>query len=1196
MATTHADYPTKVLANNPLVYWRLNDKAQVPDADIARNTGTLGAAINGYYTGTAVHPAGGALVGSADSAASFDGTAGSIVSIPYNAAVNPSGAFTVEAWLNPATELAAGGLTAALASGQFASPRSGWLIYQSDTGWDFRMYNQNGTSTSLDITGGPAPVAGTWYHVVAVYDGTTAKVYVNGAQAASGTPTGFVPSAGGPFYIGGRSDNNFWWAGSADEVAIYNKALSATAIAAHYQNGTSATPGTPYDQVILADAPIAYYRLDEPAYTPPDSLPVAVNAGTTAVANDGSYNPGVNNLGAGPQPPTYSGFAADNTDASFNGNAGYVGTPFNMNDMTEFTITGWIKRGAVHSGRGGYFGQNDLFEIGDADSGANIEIWINAYGTNIKIPYPFKDNEWGSLALVGDATHTVLYTNGFPAASVTHTVDTFGSSAYNFNIGGGGIFNTSGDYFLGDLDEVAVFDKALSAAEILDIYYGANIAPTITQQPVAPTRTVVVGNTVTVNVGATGTAPLTYQWRKGGQPVNGQTSATLTFNSITQNDAGTYDVVVSNAYGSATSSPITLTVGAAETIPPQIQYADGGRTFTTVRLFFSEPLDPVSAQNVANYTISDGTSNLAITSATLAAPAGSPGDNMVDLVTAAQTPGKTYTVTINGVKDQTSPANTIAANSTVQFTAWKFATGLLRFEHYDNLSGAADSDITAALEDPRVKAGTPTTEGFISGKFDTRTIFPDDSHETYLARITGWIIPKDTDDYYFFLRSDDAGRLYLSTTDVIPDPAVDTPIAAEPDCCDPFYNPDVGDPATTATPIHLEGGKRYGVLAFLKENGGGDYLQVAWRKASDTTDAALLPYLSGEFFGTYVDPNTQLTITTQPTDQPGVLPSPVVNFVTNNFSLTDGGFTVTNTEPPPPGPFLYDATAGGWVAQGSDDNCGGPYNSRLTSPAITVPVSDEVTLTFTHRYSFEADRWDGGQVLISVNGGAFTPVDPANFTANGYPAGLIQGNGVLKDLRAFHDDSPGYAAGDFITSSVILGAFTKNDTIAVQFLGGWDDCSSGSHPSWTISNMSLDYGTAPRASTFTAAATASKQGTTIPFTYQWQRNDGSGWVDIANENAATLRIFPTAADFSAQFRVVVKVPGNELASAAVKLTGGTAAPDIAITSSGATTSITFTGTLQSSTTVNGTFSNVTGATSPYTVPPGTTVMFYRSMK
>ena len=123
------------------------------------------------------------------------------------------------------------------------------------------------------------------------------------------------------------------------------------------------------------------------------------------------------------------------------------------------------------------------------------------------------------------------------------------------------------------------------------------------------------------------------------------------------------------------------------------------------------------------------------------------------------------------------------------------------------------------------------------------------------------------------------------------------------------------------------------------------------------------------------------------------------------------------------------------------NQCGGPFNSKLTSPAYVVPQSDEVTLSFTHRYSLEGDYYDGGQVRISVNGGAFTPVSPDNFTANGYAPGNIVGNGILNGQRAFNGDSPGYATNGLITSSAVLGTFNQNDTIAVQFVGAWDECS-----------------------------------------------------------------------------------------------------------------------------------------------------------
>ena len=183
--------------------------------------------------------------------------------------------------------------------------------------------------------------------------------------------------------------------------------------------------------------------------------------------------------------------------------------------------------------------------------------------------------------------------------------------------------------------------------------------------------------------------------------------------------------------------------------------------------------------------------------------------------------------------------------------------------------------------------------------------------------------------------------------------------------------------------------------------------------------------------------------------------------IIQDFAKNDGGFTVTNTATPPPGPWVYDAVGGVWTADGSEDACTGPYNSTLNSPAYGVPQNDEATLTFVHRYSFESGLYDGGQVRISVNGGAFTPVPAENFTANGYADGAIVGNGVLLGQRAFNANSPGYATTNFITSSVLLGTFNKNDTIVVQFLGAWDECSCAARPSWVIKSLQVAFGKEP---------------------------------------------------------------------------------------------------------------------------------------
>jgi len=88
--------------------------------------------------------------------------------------------------------------------------------------------------------------------------------------------------------------------------------------------------------------------------------------------------------------------------------------------------------------------------------------------------------------------------------------------------------------------------------------------PSITSHPQSQTK--VVGQSATFAVSASGTAPLSYQWRKNGQNINGANSSTYTISSVTTGDAGNYDCVVTNACGSATSNPATLTVAQVYSI------------------------------------------------------------------------------------------------------------------------------------------------------------------------------------------------------------------------------------------------------------------------------------------------------------------------------------------------------------------------------------------------------------------------------------------------------------------------------------------------------------------------------------------------------------------------------------------------------------------------------------------------------
>ncbi|HND60968.1 MAG TPA: immunoglobulin domain-containing protein [Opitutaceae bacterium] len=113
---------------------------------------------------------------------------------------------------------------------------------------------------------------------------------------------------------------------------------------------------------------------------------------------------------------------------------------------------------------------------------------------------------------------------------------------------------------------------------------GGNSAPTIVTQP--SSQAVTVGGTAVFSVGASGTPAPTYQWRRNGSPLAGQTGSTLTLSGVTLSDSGAvFDVVVSNTVGSVTSSGATLIVSPAA-LPGRVFFGtlgSGGRFALYVR-------------------------------------------------------------------------------------------------------------------------------------------------------------------------------------------------------------------------------------------------------------------------------------------------------------------------------------------------------------------------------------------------------------------------------------------------------------------------------------------------------------------------------------------------------------------------------------------------------------------------------------
>lgn len=213
-------YPATVLADGPQAYWRLGEAGGTSMHDAA-----------GSYAGTYVNaPAlGRAGIVSDDTAVGFDGV-GQYAQVPFAAGLNTP-TFTVEAWARVTG--GAGAYRAVVSSRDPVSAGGdGYILYAgSNDRWQFWL---GPGSTGWTVLTGPPVVAGHWTHLVGTYDGSTARLYVDGALAAS-RATAYVVNGRQPLRIGAGATGapQFYFPGSIDEVAVYAKPLDAARVAAH---------------------------------------------------------------------------------------------------------------------------------------------------------------------------------------------------------------------------------------------------------------------------------------------------------------------------------------------------------------------------------------------------------------------------------------------------------------------------------------------------------------------------------------------------------------------------------------------------------------------------------------------------------------------------------------------------------------------------------------------------------------------------------------------------------------------------------------------------------------------------------------------------------------------------------------------------------------------------------------------------
>jgi tRNA A-37 threonylcarbamoyl transferase component Bud32 len=419
------------------------------------------------------------------------------VQIPDSASLKPTN-ITVEAWVKLDAQASSHsripGQQTIVFKLNTRDPRrgnfEGYALIKNVNQFSFCIASPDGQQVSADsIT---VPQVGAWYHLAGTYDGGSGylEIYVNGVLEGNAY-AGFPLNCGArPLFIGttGESwDNRL--EGTVDEVAIYDRVLTAGEIQAYYDTVRSGNlrhgqPTPTMAATVLVSSNIfgMSERKHEPIAPPRENL-VALWRG------EGNGNDSAGNHAALLTNITFAEGDAGRAFV-FNGSNAMIRVPANpsldVGLSDGFTVEAWINPAHLGLQTILEWNQNNGVPHGTQQMGAHLEILeptsdgtlfggiTDTAGINHNIRSRtgvITTNGFQHVALTYDKTSGIaaLYRNGVVVAKLNLGVFTPRTS-FDFFLGSrpSGFF--TGMYFQGQMDEIAIYNRALAAAEIQACY------------------------------------------------------------------------------------------------------------------------------------------------------------------------------------------------------------------------------------------------------------------------------------------------------------------------------------------------------------------------------------------------------------------------------------------------------------------------------------------------------------------------------------------------------------------------------------------------------------------------------------------------------------------------------------------------------------------------------------------------------
>ena len=462
-------YRLALLNSGPVNYWPLDESSGTAAYDwMSGNDATLSA--SGVTRGAA-----GPDLTTPSKATTFSGS--NNVSGASSVLQEGPQVFSVEAWFK--TSSTRGGKIVGFGSSATGSSSSyDRHIYLSNSGQvTFGVY----PGTTRTITSAAGYNNGQWHQVVGTLGPDGMMLYVDGVSVGARGDTTSAQGYGGYWRFGGDSlgswptaGTSVWLNGDISDVAVYNKVLRRSEVDAHWvaSGRTSTVPSAPaddYGKAVFQLDPSIYWRLGEASG---NAVADAGPDGSTGMYRTNGTSNASNKIVRG-QAGALAG--VNNTAVSFNpnisgSNYGYVSSDRQYQAPNVFTLETWFKTNTTAGGNLIGFGANQTGTSGNHDrhiymtSNGTVKfgVWTGVT-TAVQSGPGYNNNQWHHVVATISGEGQRLYLDGA-------LVDSNSNSTAEANIG---YWRLAGDtawegatWWKGILDEVAIYPKALTAAQV----------------------------------------------------------------------------------------------------------------------------------------------------------------------------------------------------------------------------------------------------------------------------------------------------------------------------------------------------------------------------------------------------------------------------------------------------------------------------------------------------------------------------------------------------------------------------------------------------------------------------------------------------------------------------------------------------------------------------------------------------------